>query len=143
MTAMSEAAPGAQNPAAHPSSQGRTRALVTGASAGIGEAFARLLAADGSAVVLVARRAERLAGIAFFPTPGSSVYAASKAFVNSFSESLAYELRGSGVRVTAVCPGFTRSGAQERLGLRREAFPQFMWRDAEAVALDALRAARR
>lgn len=218
------------------------RALVTGGSAGIGEAFARTLAGEGTALTLVARSAEPLrrladeladrhgaevevlpadltdaadlerietrledhqqpidllvnnagsetehglfrerdrellrdevelnvlvvmrlthaalgamsargkgtvinvsAGNAFFPTPGSAAYGASKAFVNSFTEALAYELRDSGVRVTAVCPGFTRTGAQDRLGLDRDAVPSFMWRDADAVANDALRAAR-
>jgi short-subunit dehydrogenase len=83
------------------------------------------------------------AGNAFFPTPGSSTYAASKAFVNSFSESLAHELRGTSVSVTAVCPGFTRTGAQDRLGLNRDAFPRFLWREPDQVAERALRAASR
>src|SRR5262249_19542741 len=42
---------------------------------------------------------------AFQPLPGSAVYAASKSFVLSFSEAIRTELRGSGVSVTAVCPG--------------------------------------
>ena len=42
---------------------------------------------------------------AFQPLPGSAVYAASKSFVLSFSEAIRTELRGSGVTVTAVCPG--------------------------------------
>ena len=83
------------------------------------------------------------AGNAFFPTPGSCVYGASKAFVNSFTEALAYELRGDAVEVTAVCPGFTRTDAQHRLGLNRDAFPRSFWTDPEAVAHSALRAATR
>jgi short-subunit dehydrogenase len=83
------------------------------------------------------------AGNAFFPTPGSAAYGASKAFINSLTEALAYELRDSGVRLTAVCPGFTRTGAQDRLGLNRHAFPRFMWRNADEVVRDALRASRR
>jgi short-subunit dehydrogenase len=46
---------------------------------------------------------------AFQPLPGSAVYGASKAFVLSFSEAIRTELRGSGVTVTAVCPGPVRT----------------------------------
>ena len=41
----------------------------------------------------------------FFPVPNSAVYGASKAFVTSLTEALRAELRGSGIRVTTVCPG--------------------------------------
>ena len=217
------------------------RALVTGASEGIGEAFARELAARGSDLVVVARRRERLeqlsaelaaqhdievevlaadltdpsavaavearlgdsdrpidllvnnaggasqhrpfleldreglasdaylnalallrlthaaaqamarrghgnminvsAGIAFYPLPGAAAYGAAKAFVNSLSEALDYELRDSGVRLTAVCPGFTRTGAQRRLGMNVDWVPRAWWTDPQEVAVAALRAA--
>ncbi|MEO6848243.1 MAG: SDR family oxidoreductase [Chthoniobacterales bacterium] len=41
----------------------------------------------------------------FLPIPGSAVYAATKAYVTSFSEALRIELRGKGISVTALCPG--------------------------------------
>ena len=46
---------------------------------------------------------------AFQPVPGLSLYGASKAFVLSFTESLSEDLRGTGVTVTALCPGPTRT----------------------------------
>ena len=64
------------------------------------------------------------AGIAFYPLPGAAAYGAGKAFVNSLSEALDYELRDSGVRLTAVCPGFTRTGAQRRLGMNVDWVPE-------------------
>lgn len=54
---------------------------------------------------------------AFFPGPGMAVYYATKAFVLSFSEAMAQEMKASGVGVTALCPGMTPTGFQERAGL--------------------------
>jgi short-subunit dehydrogenase len=54
---------------------------------------------------------------AFQPGPFMAGYYASKAFVLSFSEAIAAELKGSGVTVTALCPGPTNTGFQERAGV--------------------------
>ncbi len=54
---------------------------------------------------------------AFFPGPTMATYYASKAFVLSFSEALATELEGTGVTVTCLCPGATKSEFQARSGL--------------------------
>ena len=56
---------------------------------------------------------------AFQPGPLMAVYYATKAYVLSFSEALANELEGSGVTVTALCPGPTRSGFQKRADMEQ------------------------
>lgn len=56
---------------------------------------------------------------AFQPGPLMAVYFASKAFVLSFSEALDEELRGTGVRVSCLCPGPTPTGFQKRAGMER------------------------
>jgi short-subunit dehydrogenase len=213
------------------------RALVTGASSGIGAAFAQALRARGSKLVLVARRAQRLsdlsavlggppdvavlpldlsrpvavpvlmtflaehaftidllvynAGVgwtgpfvdqpeetiqqildlnvralvgltrafvpgmverrrggvvnvvstsAFQPVPFLDVYAASKVFVLSFTEGLATELEGTGVRVQALCPGLTESEFHETSGTARVPFTKTKMMPAEAVVEASLRA---
>jgi short-subunit dehydrogenase len=55
--------------------------------------------------------------VAFFPGPMMSVYYASKAFVLSFTEALENELSGTGVTVTALCPGLTSTGFVDRSGM--------------------------
>ena len=53
---------------------------------------------------------------AFQPGPMMAVYFATKAYVLSFSEAIAHELRGTGVRVIALCPGATETGFQRAAG---------------------------
>lgn len=54
---------------------------------------------------------------AFQPGPTMALYYASKAFVLHFSEAIAFELKGAGVTVTALCPGPTETGFQARAAL--------------------------
>ena len=67
---------------------------------------------------------------------GHTLYAACKAFIVKFSESLSSEVARSGVHVTALCPGFTRSEFHDVTGTRavvRE-LPSWLWMDAAHVA---------
>jgi uncharacterized protein len=79
----------------------------------------------------------------FLPIPGDAVYAATKAYVTSFSEALRAELRGTGVSVCALCPGPVRTEFQE-VARRPEAQPQagseLFLVPVEQVVREALRA---
>lgn len=219
----------------------RPTALVTGASAGIGQAFCRLLAVQGYDVIAVARRSERLAALAreltsahaievlplaidlgapdaaacivnavagrdvdvlinnagygvpgrylahawpvherfqrvmietvaelshalvapmcargrgtvinvaslagYLPgSAGHTLYAASKAWMIRFSESLALECEAAGVHVCALCPGFTYSEFHDVIGTRARlaSLPRWLWMSAERVAAEGWRAA--
>jgi len=204
----------------------RPVALITGASSGLGATFAKQLAARGYDLILVARRAERLAQIpgtalpadltteeglakveqairecpnlellvnnagfgtrgrfweadltgqenmhklhilatvrlchaalnrmskggiinvssvaAFSTSPGSASYCATKAWMNSFTEGLAMDLRsaGSPIRVQALCPGFTITEFHDTLGVDRASIPAFLWMKADDVVAASLR----
>jgi short-subunit dehydrogenase len=77
---------------------------------------------------------------AFQPVPFLNVYAASKAFVLSFTEGLATELKGTGVRVQALCPGLTESEFHETSGTDKVPFTKTKMMTAEAVAKASLEA---
>jgi uncharacterized protein len=79
----------------------------------------------------------------FLPLPGSAVYAATKAYVTSFSEAVRAEVRGTGVRVSALCPGPVETEFQQvakREGGEGEIGPNFLRVSVEQVVHDALAA---
>jgi short-subunit dehydrogenase len=79
----------------------------------------------------------------FLPIPGFAVYAATKAYVTSFSEALRAELRGTGVSVCALCPGPVRTEFQDvakRRGAQPDTGPEFAFVPVEQVVRDALAA---
>jgi short-subunit dehydrogenase len=75
-------------------------------------------------------------------TPGNATYGATKAFVASFGEAVAGELAGTGVTLTTVLPGFTRTEFQQRAGIEGREIPGPAWMSAPDVAAQALQATR-
>src|SRR5205823_2760809 len=79
----------------------------------------------------------------FLPIPDFAVYAATKAYVTSFSEALRAELRGTGVSVCSLCSGPVHTEFQEvakRPGAQPDTGPEFVFVSAEEVVRDALAA---
>jgi short-subunit dehydrogenase len=97
----------------------------------------RMLAAGAGGIVNVSSTA------GFQPGPGFAVYAATKAYVTNLSEALHEEARGRGVRVLALCPGFTRTEFQARNKFDASRVPDAAWSTPEQVVDEALRALAR
>ena len=93
---------------------------------------------------MIERGAGRIMNVAstaaFQPGPLMAVYYASKAYVLSFSEALANEVRGAGITVSCFCPGATNTGFAKRAGLESSRlFKQIGATNVEAVARDGYR----
>jgi short-subunit dehydrogenase len=70
-------------------------------------------------------------------------YSAAKAWVTSFTQGLAGDLAGTGVRVVVVCPGFTHTEMHERAGIDMRRTPDWLWLDAAEVVDQAFHALAR
>lgn len=75
---------------------------------------------------------------AFAPCPSFATYGATKAFLNSFTEALHQELRGTGVRVQALCPGLTHTEIFDQANVDTSALPDFLWMEADDVVRESL-----
>jgi hypothetical protein len=93
---------------------------------------------------MVARRAGAIVNVAsiaaFVTAPGNVTYSAAKAFLRVLSEGTAAEVAGKGVRVQALCPGFTRTEFQARMGADPGEVPGWAWLSADYVVDASLRA---
>lgn len=97
----------------------------------LGGAAARAMRDRGAGSIL------NVSSTAGFITMGA--YSAIKAWVTSYSEGLANELSGSGVKVTALCPGWVHTEFHARAGIPESSIPNALWLDAESLVETALR----
>ena len=99
---------------------------------------------------MVARKRGRVLNVAslsaFLPVPGMATYAATKAFLLSITESLSEELAGTGVTITALCPGFTATSMMTSIQETNEntrRIPGLLIGDVNQVAADGYAACMR
>jgi hypothetical protein len=137
--------------------------LVNNAGVGVGGAFSRqpldplvsmvrlnveapLRLLHGLLPAWIARREGAVLNVGslagFVGCPGQGVYGATKSFLNYWSEALAAELAGSGVQVTLLAPGSTRTGFFSRAGIDPTRLHK-RYQSADAVARAGLRAVER
>ncbi len=64
-------------------------------------------------------------------------YSAAKSYLTVLSESLSADLKGSGVKVSALCPGFTRTEFHKRARMKMKGLPSFMWLNADKLVAKA------
>ncbi len=92
---------------------------------------------------MVARGAGGIVNVAsiaaFIASPRNVNYCATKAYVTVLTEGMAAELRGTGVRAQALCPGFTRTEFHARIGGAVERHPEFAWLSTRSVVAYSLR----
>ncbi|CAN5555315.1 SDR family NAD(P)-dependent oxidoreductase [soil metagenome] len=100
----------------------------------LGAAAARAMSGRGGIIINVSSLQSML-------TTGS--YSAIKAWVTSYSQALSVEMRGTGVTVTALLPGWVETQWHEQEGGRRSSIPGWLWTSAELTARIALRDAER
>jgi len=100
-------------------------------------ALERMLPRGGGGILNVSS----IAGLQ--PLPNVATYAATKAYLSSFSHALHEEVRHRGVSVTALLPGFTRTEFHEVGGINRTVIPRMAWMTPDAVARGGLRAVAR
>ena len=103
-------------------------------------ALPRMIARRSGGIINVASLA------AFMALPTNVNYCATKAYLVTFSRSLAAEVEKKGIKVQALCPGFTITEFHDRPeqgGAGREGSPRFLWGSAQSVVADSLHALNR
>jgi hypothetical protein len=76
-----------------------------------------------------------VSSVASFIAGGS--YSAAKSYLTVLSESLHTELRGTSVKISALCPGFTRTEFHQRGRMKMKGLPDFMWLTSDRLVADA------
>jgi short-subunit dehydrogenase len=85
-------------------------------------------------------RIVNVASIAAFSPLSGTTYAAVKGYLLRFTQGLRLELRGTAVRVQALCPGFTHTEFHDKMEKLKTSMPGFLWMSAEDVVRISLRA---